>query len=149
MTTVYDIPANELINHVAQKLKAEQMIKAPLWAPHVKTGVHKELSPVEHDWWYTRCASIIRRVYIDGPVGVSRLKNIFGGKYRRGVAPPVHAKGSGSIIRTALHQLEQAGLIKSSKKGRIISPAGQSFLDNMAYEVKPELLKQYPGLEKY
>jgi len=149
MTTVYDIPANDLINHVAQKLKADQIVEPPQWAPHVKTGVYKELSPTDHDWWYTRCASTIRRVYINGPIGVSRLKNFFGGKYRRGVAPPVHAKGSGSIIRTTLHQLEQAGYIKASKKGRIISPAGQSFLDNMAYEAKSEILEQYPGLEKY
>ena len=149
MTTVYDIPAEIMIKHVAQKLKQENNVAAPEWAMQVKTGVYKELSPIDHDWWYIRCASILRRIYIDGPVGISRLKSFYGGKHRRGVASPSHVKGSGSIVRKAIHQLEKAGFIKSIKKGRVISPAGRSFLDNTSYEVKKELLEQYPGLEKY
>jgi small subunit ribosomal protein S19e len=149
MTTVYDIPADMLIKHIAQKLKEEYKLEPPVWAMQVKTGVHKELSPVDHNWWYTRCASMMRRIYIDGPVGISRLKNFYGGKSRRGVASPVHAKGSGSIIREALHQLEKAALVKSMKKGRVISPEGQSFLDNASHEIKLTLLEQYPGLKKY
>jgi small subunit ribosomal protein S19e len=149
MTTVYDIPAEILIKHIAVKLKEEKIVEPPKWALYVKTGIHKELSPVNDDWWYTRCASTIRRIYIGGPVGVSRLKSFYGGKHRRGAKPAVHAKGSGSIIRTALHQLEKAGLVNTIKKGRVISGKGQAFLDNTAHEAKSELLKQYPGLEKY
>lgn len=149
MTTLYDVPANILIKNAAEKLKEENIIEPPEWASQIKTGIHNDLSPVSDDWWYTRCASIIRRVYIDGPIGISRLRSFYGGKYRRGVASPVHAKGSGSIIREVLQQLEKAGLVKSIKKGRVVSPAGQSFLDNLAHDVKSGLLEQYPGLEKY
>lgn len=149
MTTVYDIPADKLIENVAQRLKEENKVELPDWGTQVKTGMNKELSPVDSDWWYTRCASIIRRIYIDGPVGVSRLRSFYGGKHRKGAVTPAHVKGSGSIVREALQQLEKSGLVKSMKKGRVISPQGQSLLDNAAHDVKSGLLEQYPGLEKY
>ena len=149
MTTVYDVPADILIANTAEKLKTENMVQPPEWANNVKTGIHKELSPVDNDWWYTRCASIVRRIYIDGPVGLSKLQSFYGGKQRPGASTPIHVKGSGSIVRGALQQLEKAGLVKSVKKGRVVSPAGQSFLDNLAHDVKAGLLEQYPGLEKY
>ncbi len=149
MTTVYDIPADVLIKNTAQKLKDENFVQAPAWGSQVKTGVHKELSPADQDWWYTRCASIVRRIYIDGPTGVSRLKSFYGGKLRKGSASPHHVRGSGSVVRVALHQLESAGLVKSVKKGRVIAPKGQSLLDNVAHEAKSGLLEQYPGIDKY
>ena len=149
MTTVYDIPADILIKNVAQKLKDENFVQAPDWGSLAKTGIHKELSPVEQDWWYTRCASIVRRIYIDGPSGVSRLRSFYGGKMRSGSAAPHHVKGSGSVVRAALIQLESAGLVKSVKKGRVVTPKGQSLLDNVAHESKSGLLEKYPGIEKY
>jgi len=149
MTTVYDIPADIMIKNTAHKLKDENFVQAPDWGLQVKTGIHKELSPMDQDWWFVRCASIVRRVYMDGPTGVSRLKSFYGGKMRRGSASPHHVRGSGSVIRVALHQLESAGLVKSVKKGRVVTPKGQSLLDNIAHEAKSGLLEQYPGIEKY
>lgn len=98
MTTIYDVPAEMLINNVAQKLKTNEKAKPPEWAGFVKTGAYKELSPDNADWWYVRCASILRRVYIDGPVGVSRLRSFYGGRHRNGNKPIHHAKGSLSLI---------------------------------------------------
>lgn len=149
MTTVYDVPPGDLIKRAAQKLKESKKIEPPSWAPYVKTGAHKELQPSDNDWWYVRCASILRRIYIDGPVGVSRLRAFYGGKHRSGVTPPVFSKGSGSIPRTALQQLEKAGYVRSSKSGRVISQEGRSFLDNVAHEIKGELSKQNISLAKY
>ncbi len=147
MTTVYDVPADLLINRVAEKLKG--MIKPPEWAKYVKTGVHKQRAPEQEDWWYIRLASILRRVYIDGPVGIERLRTYYGGRKRRGVKPPKFRKGSGAIIRNALHQLEKLGFVKKTKEGRVITPAGRSFLDKTAAEIKKEIVKEIPALEKY
>ncbi len=149
MTTIYDVPAEMLINNVAQKLKKDEKTTPPEWATFVKTGEYKELSPDNADWWYVRCASILRRVYIDGPVGVSRLRSFYGGRHRNGNKPIHFSKGSGSIAREALQQLEKAGYVKNQKTGRIISAAGQSYLDDAANEVKLELLKTNPALAKY
>ncbi len=149
MTTVYDVPADIFIISVAQKLKNDNKVKAPEWAKFAKTGAHKELSPDNADWWFVRCASILRRVYIDGPIGISRLRSFYGGKHRNGVRPAHFSKGSGSIAREALQQLEKAGFIKSQKIGRTVSSQGQSFMDNAANEVKAELIKTNPALAKY
>lgn len=137
MTTVYDVPPNDLISAVAQELKAGSKVQPPEWAPYVKTGAHKEMPPTNPDWWYVRCASVLRRIYIDGPVGVSRLRSYYGGKHRMPVATARHSKGGGSIIREALQQLEKAGYVKkANRKGRQMTPEGQAFLDNTAHKVK-------------
>lgn len=149
MTTVYDVPAEIFINSVALKLKSDQKVMPPEWARFAKTGAHKELSPDNADWWFVRCASILRRIYIDGPVGVSRLRSFYGGRHRNGVKPVHFSKGSGSIAREALQQLEKAGFVKTQKTGRIVSPQGQNFLDNAANEVKSELIKTNPAIAKY
>ena len=83
MTTVYDVPADLLISAIAKDLNENKSINAPEWAKFVKTGVHKERRPEDMDWWYTRCASILRRVYIDGPVGLNSLRSYYGGKKDR------------------------------------------------------------------
>jgi small subunit ribosomal protein S19e len=149
LTTVYDVPAEMLINNVAQKLKNDQKVAPPEWARSVKTGVHKELSPDNPDWWFVRCASVLRRIYIDGPVGISRIRSFYGGRHRNGVVGVHFSKGSGSIAREALQQLEKSGFVKTQKKGRIISPQGRSLLDNTANEVKTELIKSNPAMAKY
>lgn len=145
MTTVYDVPADLLISAIAKDLSENKSITAPDWANFVKTGVHKERRPEDADWWYTRCASILRKVYIDGPVGLNSLRSFYGGKKDRGSEPEKFRKGSGSIIRTALHQLEDAGFIAKIKEGRIVTPEGKSFVDNASNIVKGEI----PELAKY
>ena len=97
MTTVFDVPADLLINKVAEEFKNNDKIESPAWSNFVKTGVHKERKPENADWWYIRTASIIRRVYIDGPVGVVSLRTFYGGKKDRGVRPEAFKKGSGAI----------------------------------------------------
>jgi small subunit ribosomal protein S19e len=135
MTTVYDVPADHLIRKVAEELKKRQEIKPPAWAAFAKTGVHKEMPPEDPDWWFIRAAAVLRRVYVDGPLGVERMRSFYGGNKNRGSKPNAFRKGSGSILRKALQQLEAAGLIIHDKTGRRVSPAGMSYLDNVAKEV--------------
>lgn len=134
MTTVYDVPADLLIRKVAEALKARQEIKPPAWAAFAKTGVHKEMPPEDPDWWYMRSAAVLRRVYVDGPLGVQRMRSFYGGAKNRGSKPNAFRKGSGSILRKALQQLEACKFVLHDKTGRRISPEGQAFLDAMAKE---------------
>jgi small subunit ribosomal protein S19e len=149
MTTAYDVPANDLIPRLAEKLKENDNIQPPEWAAFAKTGVHKELPPVDSEWWYTRCAAVLRRIYMDGPIGVQRLRSVYGGKKNRGSNPSRKAKGSGSVAREVSQQLEEAGFVSQLKGGRIVTPAGRSFLDNTASEVKADLVSAIPAMEKY
>lgn len=140
MVTVYDVPAEKLILKAAEKLKGNDKISPPEWAEYVRTGRHTEKAPVQEDWWFTRSASILRKLYIKGPMGTSRLAAEYGGYADRGSKPNRAVKGSRNIVRKCMIQLEAAGLLISvEKKGRMISPAGQSLLDNAAKEVYDEL----------
>ncbi|MFH1210188.1 MAG: 30S ribosomal protein S19e [archaeon] len=138
MATIYDADTNKLIEKVALELK--QLIKAPEWSIFVKTGMSKERPPVDRDWWYHRAASILRTVYIKGPIGTSKLRVKYGSRKNRGVKPEKFYPGSGKIIRVILQQLEKAELIqqseKSKRKGRIITKKGKSFLDKLSKNVQ-------------
>ncbi len=148
MVTVYDVPPEKLIASVAEKLK-EEKIEPPEWSRWVTTGVHKEKGPEQEDWWYIRLASVLRKIYIMGPIGTSRLAAEYGGKEDRGSKRYKARKGSRAIVRKALQQLESLGYVKKDKKGRVITPKGRSFMDNVAHEIMKELVKEAPELEKY
>jgi len=150
MTTPYDVPPAELIETLAQKLKERPGIKAPAWASYVKTGVHREKAPVNRDWWHRRVAAVLRKVYVDGPVGTERLRAEFGGARDRGSKPDRARKGSGSIAREALQQLEKEKLVEAVKaQGRRCTPAGQKLVDQASYEVKQKVVAKVPALAKY
>lgn len=151
MTTVYDVPADRIIDAAAQQLKGIQQIAPPEWAQFAKTGVHREKPPVRKDWWHVRSAAILRKVYINGPIGTERLAASFGGNADNGSAPKHARKSSRSVVRKSLQQLKAAGFVASEPKNRgaMITPKGQSFLDNVAHEVMKELAAKRPELAKY
>jgi small subunit ribosomal protein S19e len=150
MTTAYDVPADLLIKKTAQKLKKVEACQPPEWAPFVKTGIHKEKAPLDKDWWFTREAAILRKVYVHGPIGTMHLRAKFSGPRDRGSKPNRVSYGSGSIIRNALKQLEQAELVQTVKgKGREVTPKGRSLLDNTAREALQDIIKDNPELGKY
>ncbi|MEF8879439.1 MAG: 30S ribosomal protein S19e [Candidatus Thermoplasmatota archaeon] len=150
MTTVYDVPAEDLIDTVAKKLQKEDSIDLPEANKYSRTGVSKENIPTDKDWWYKRCASILRKVYINEGIGVQRLRAEYGGKQDRGSKAYKAKAGAGSIVRRALQQLEDAGYVKKIKgKGRVVTPKGRSFLDDISREIYEDLKENHPGLEKY
>lgn len=150
MPTPYEVPAHLLIHKVAERLKKEGKIVPPDWSKYVKTGVHREKSPVNPDWWYERAAAVLRKVYIKGPIGSSRLAAEYGGRIDRGAKPYRARKGSRSIARHSLKQLEEGGyLTKQDRKGRIISPSGRSMLDIISRDILKELVKTNKDLAKF
>jgi small subunit ribosomal protein S19e len=151
MTTAYDIPAEVLIDRLSGYLKENvREVSPPDWAGYVKTGSHVERAPQNPDWWYVRSASLLRKIYMKGPVGVSRLRKEYGGRKRRGVRPAHFAKAGGNIIRSALQQLELAGLAsKDGIKGRMISGKGRGLLDALSTQIKKEQDRTSPELKNY
>ena len=150
MTTVYDVPATALIEEAAKRLSEVKAVAAPEWAEFVKTGIHTEKPPVQDDWWQTRVAAVLRKVYLEGPVGTETLRAHFGGFRDRGSRPNKAAKGSGSIARESLQQLEAAGFVQTMQaKGRIVTAQGRAFMDNAAHAVRSKVQKDVPLLAKY
>jgi small subunit ribosomal protein S19e len=132
----YDVSQSELVKSLAAELKTVNEVKPPEWAPFVKTGVSRERPPTQENWWHLRSASVLRKVSLLGPIGTEKLRRKYGGKQNRGYKPEITRDGSGNITRKILQQLEAGKLIvqvnKEGRKGRIVTPAGQSIIDKAA-----------------
>ena len=136
MVSAREVEAGKLVSQLKEKLKSVEQIKTPAWAAYAKTGTHRERPPQQTDFWYIRSAAVLRRVYLDSPVGVARLRTYFGGKRRRGYKPAKSRRSAGNMLRKILQQLEAAGFVTKDKKGRRLTPAGQKFINSAANEVK-------------
>ncbi len=143
---IQETPTNVLLDNLSKHLKTIKEINPPEWAKFVKTSSARERPPVQDDWWYIRTASILRKIYILGPIGVNKLRRKYGGKKDRGHKPERFRLGSGKIIRTILQQLEKAELIEQTKKGahhgRILTKKGKSLLDKKWQETNQKQKKQ-------
>jgi len=137
---------------LAAALKNVSEIKAPTWSFFVKTGVSKQRTPEDPDFWYIRTASILRQLYIHGVVGVERLRTRYGGRKNRGVRPARFKKSSGKMIRLILQQAEKAGLVETVKDqqfGRRLTKKGRDLLDSIKVEEKVVIaLKDYIGKDR-
>ncbi|HID60418.1 MAG TPA: 30S ribosomal protein S19e [Hadesarchaea archaeon] len=135
--SVKDVSAKIFIKRAGEELKKLKELTPPKWSHFAKTGVHKERPPEQPDWWYIRAASLLRRIYINGPVGISRLRTHYGGRQNRGQAPEHSRRAGGKIVRTILQQLEQAGLvIKVERAGRKLTSKGVRMLEKIAERIK-------------
>ena len=150
MTHPTDVPASVILPKLASELRARQAVTPPSWATFVKTGVHKQRAPVQSDWWYLRSASVLRKIYLHGHVGVARLSADYGGKRDRGSAPYHASTGSRAVLREIVQQLERAGLVQPYKTlGRRVSAEGQKLLDTLSRDALKSLAETRPELAKY
>jgi len=137
MPTPLDVPSDVLIDRLSRFLKENVgEVAPPSWAMTAKTGSHKERTPSNPDWWYVRCASLLRKMYLHGPVGVSRLRVEYGGRLRKGTHIEHSRPSGGSAIREPLQQLQKAGFITvEPRKGRKLTAEGISLLNRMAADI--------------
>jgi small subunit ribosomal protein S19e len=150
MVTIYDVPADALIEEVAARL--EDRIDEPDWVEFAKSGAGKELPPEQEDFWYVRSASLLRKVAQNEPIGIERLATEYGskkrGSNRYSVRPGEHEGGSRKLIRASLQALEEDGLVTTAAgEGRRISDDGEAFLSEVAADVFEDLDR--PELERY
>lgn len=135
MNNVYEIPADKYNVLLAEALKKNPAFVMPEWAVFVKTSVSKVRPPEDNYWWHTRAASILRQVYLQGVVGVGRLRTKYGSRKNRGMKPEMFRKASGKIIRLILQQSEKAGFLEKVKEGRRfgrrLTVKGKEFLEGI------------------
>jgi len=139
MVAVQDVEPEKLVARLKEELKKVDAVKPPLWSSFSKSGSGRERPPMQGDFWYMRAASVLRRIYLNGPIGVEKLRTFYGGRQRKGTKPAHFMEGSGNILRKILQQLEAAGFVEKTKtgkreSGRKMTAAGRKFLDKVAYE---------------
>ncbi len=131
-----------VMRELAAELRKVPELKQPDWAIFVKTGASRERVPQDMDWWQVRAASIMLKASMHGPIGVNKLRTKYGGRKRRGHAPPEFRQASGNIIRKIMQQLEGAGLLEQKQKGvhkgRVVTAKGMSLLNQAAKRTVPK-----------
>jgi small subunit ribosomal protein S19e len=150
MPTPHNIPAQQFITQLTKYIKDNiDAVQPPPWAPMVKTSSTTQRQPENPEWWYTRAASILRKIYLHEPIGTQHLRADYGGRTGKKVSREHARKGAGTNIRKIMQQLETAGLIEKNPKGRTITKEGRKTLDRLAAQIQEELQKQNPQLKKY
>ena len=149
MVNAHDVPSGKLISALAEQVKELPGMEAPDWARFVKTGSHAERPPQQSDWWFTRAASLLRKLYLHGPVGLGDLKRSYGGSKAVAYNPKHHRDAGGSSIRKILKQLEQAELVAKTPKGRVLAPKGTAMLDNLSKEIFDATVEGDKALARY
>lgn len=133
--SIYNLDPREFNEKLALALNEFEEFKEPSWAKLVKTSVVNERPTDEKDFWHKRAASILRQIYINGTLGVNRLRKRYGGKKNRGMKPAKKGKGGGKITRLLLQQAESAGLVQKVKegklKGRMLTDKGKKLLESI------------------
>merc|ERR1712020_349066 len=86
------------------------------------------------DWFFVRCASMARHMYIRSPVGVSTIRKIYGIRKSNGSAPSHWSKGAGGVARKALEGLKLVE--KDPNGGRRLTSQGRRDLDRIAAQLK-------------
>eukprot|EP01126_Amoeba_proteus_P064051 TRINITY_DN8911_c0_g1_i1.p1 TRINITY_DN8911_c0_g1~~TRINITY_DN8911_c0_g1_i1.p1 ORF type:complete len:157 (+),score=28.34 TRINITY_DN8911_c0_g1_i1:182-652(+) len=143
--TVKDVAPDQFIAEYAAHLKRNQWLKLPDWIDLVKTSNAKELAPLDPDWYYIRAASVARKIYLRGGLGVGRLRTVYGSNKRRGVMPSRFTKASGAVLRHVVKQLESIGVVEkntATQGGRKITQEGRRDLDRIAGRVFSKLAQK-------
>ena len=115
------------------ELKGKKLVSPPEWILPVKSSAANERLPTEPDFWFMRCASILRSVCFR-EAGVRRLRRRYGGRKDYGMAPPHFKKSSGKIIRIIIQQAEKAGFLEKAqgkRAGRQLTAKGKEFLETV------------------
>ena len=140
-----DVDANNLIKVLSSELK--KTIKKPEFVDYVKASCHNERPPEQKDFWWIRCAAILRHVYKQGSVGTQRLRVHFGGSKNRGRKPSKFKKGSGNIIRKILQQRRvfvrlicvRVESPMRSDKNRSVQLSGNQICDDLHLPAQPSV----------
>ena len=149
MVNAHDVPSNKLISALAEQMKSVPAVQKPDWARYVKTGSHAERPPINSDWWFTRAASLLRKLYIHGPVGLTDLTRAYGGTKALHYYPKHHRDAGGSNIRKILKQLEQAELVAKTPRGRVLTPKGRAMLDRASKDIFATLTEANKSMARY
>merc|ERR1712216_586128 len=128
--TIKDVDAHEFVKRYATHLKKQGKISLPELVDLMKTSVSRELAPYDEDWFYIRCASLARRLYVRQGTGVGAFSKVYGAKKRRGTLPGHFCRSSRGVIHNCLKQLMKVGVVEhmpeaaKKKGGRRITTRG-------------------------
>ena len=132
--TLRDVAANKWVRAMAAHLKQEGKLFVPSCTELVKTGYGRERAPQNPDWYYYRCAAVLRRIYVRPGTGYGGLSKAFGKKQNNGSAPEHTAKACRGLLHWCCRSLEGLKLVAKGKfSGRVLTKDGRKRVDTIAF----------------
>jgi len=83
-----------------------------------KSGVCAERVPEQENWWFIRGAAMMRKIYMEGPIGVRDLRKEFGKKRRMGVRPARYTRHQAQSQESSCSSLKRQDMSPRQRKTR-------------------------------
>lgn len=90
---------------VKSKGKDGKVEKLPVWTQYIKTGISREMPPTDAKWYYVRAASVARKIYLNGGIGLGALAHWYGKAATTGNKPQHHVKAARGLLRHILNEV--------------------------------------------
>ena len=144
--TVRDVHTQRWVKAMASHLKQEGKLFVPRCSELIKTSHGRERAPQNPDWYYVRCAAVLRAIYLRPGTGYGGLSKRFSNKKNRGSQPEQYQKAARGPLHWCCRSLEGLKLIQKGKtSGRIITKDGRKKVDTVAFNV---LIRRTAGGKK-
>ncbi|RNF03981.1 putative ribosomal protein S19 [Trypanosoma rangeli] len=134
--TLKDVHAWRWIKTCAKYLKQEGKIMVPNCTEIVKTSHGRERAPQNPDWYYVRCAAVLRALYLRPGEGYGGLSKRFSIKKNRGSRPEITTRASRGLLHWSCKSLTKLGLVeKCTESGHRLTRRGRKVSDTLAFQV--------------
>ncbi|EAN88197.1 putative ribosomal protein S19 [Trypanosoma cruzi] len=134
--TMKDVHPWRWVKLCSQHFKQEGKLMVPNCTEIVKSSHGRERAPQNPDWYYIRCAAILRAVYMRPGVGYGGLSKRFSSKKNRGSRPEITVRASKGLLHWGCKSLTKLGLIeKCESSGHRITKNGRKLADAIAFKV--------------
>ena len=144
--TLRDVRPLRWVKAMAQHLKQEGKLFVPNCTEFMKTSHGRERAPQNPDWYFIRCASVLRAIYVRPGTGYGGMSKRFGIKKNRGSQPEITTRAARGLLHWCCRSLEGLKLIaKGKESGRVITKEGRKKSDTIAFNV---LIRRKAGGKK-
>ena len=134
--TVRDVNSWRWIKAAAKHFKSEGKLFVPNCTELVKTSHGRDRAPQNVDWYYIRCAAVLRAIYLRPGQGTGGLSKRFGIKKNRGSRPEITTRASRGLLHWCCRSLEGLKLLaKGKESGRVVTKEGRKKVDTIAFNV--------------
>ncbi|CAJ1016228.1 putative Ribosomal protein S19e [Leishmania utingensis] len=135
--TLKDVSAWRWIKTAARHFKQEGKIFVPNCTELIKSSHGRERAPQNPDWYYVRCAAVLRAIYLRPGVGYGGLSKRFGNKKNYGSRPEHTVNSSTGPLHWACKSLTKLGLVEpGAQSGQRLTRKGHKFADSLAFQVQ-------------